>query len=101
MSTYTMTTTVELPHHETVNAVRAALGEQGFGILTEIDLAATLKDKLEVDMPPHVILGACRPVLAHAAIESDRRWQPCFPATWLYVQSAIGAPWSRPSTQTS
>jgi uncharacterized protein (DUF302 family) len=71
MSTYTMTTTVELPHHETVNAVRAALGEEGFGILAEIDLAATLKDKLDVDVPPNVILGACRPVLAHAAIESD------------------------------
>ncbi len=69
--TYTLATTVVRPYVETVEAVRSALGEQGFGVLTEIDLAATLKAKLDVDIPPQVILGACRPPLAYAAIQAD------------------------------
>ncbi len=68
---YTMATTLRRRHHETVEAVRAALGEQGFGILTEIDVAATLKDKLDVDVEPQLILGACRPSLAYEAITAD------------------------------
>lgn len=69
--TFTMTTTVAKPYDETVAATRAALGDQGFGILTEIDLKATLKQKLDVDVAPQVILGACRPQLAHAALGID------------------------------
>ncbi|OIK26294.1 DUF302 domain-containing protein [Streptomyces malaysiense] len=52
--------------------VREALGEQGFGILTEIDVTATLKAKLDQDMEDYVILGACNPPLAHQALEADR-----------------------------
>ena len=55
----------------TVEMVREALGEQGFGILTEIDLKATLKAKLDVDVAPQVILGACRPALAHEALLAE------------------------------
>jgi uncharacterized protein (DUF302 family) len=47
------------------------LGEQGFGVLTEIDIKATLKKKLDVDVPAQVILGACRPPLAHAALQAE------------------------------
>jgi uncharacterized protein (DUF302 family) len=71
MSDYTMTVTVDRPYAETVTAVRDALAEQGFGVLTEIDLRATLKAKLDVDVADHVILGACRPQLAHRALEID------------------------------
>ncbi|UUZ60324.1 DUF302 domain-containing protein [Nocardioides sp. B-3] len=71
MSSYTMATTVFREFPETVELVRAALVEQGFGIITEIDMSATLKAKLDVDMPPQVILGACRPVLAHQALLAD------------------------------
>ncbi len=69
--TYTITTTVDRPYDETVEAVRSALGDQGFGILTEIDLRATMKQKLDVDIAPQVILGACRPPLAYEAIQAD------------------------------
>lgn len=68
---YALTTTVEQPYEQTVARVREALAEQGFGILTEIDIRATLREKLDVDVPPQVILGACRPPLAHAALQAE------------------------------
>jgi uncharacterized protein (DUF302 family) len=69
--TYTLSVTVAHPYADTVEATRSALAEQGFGVLTEIDLAATLKAKLGVDVPQQVILGACRPALAHEALLQD------------------------------
>ena len=71
MTTYTLRATLSLPYADAVAATRDALSEQGFGILTEIDLAATFKAKLDVEVTPQVILGACRPQLAHQAIQTD------------------------------
>lgn len=71
MGTYTLSATIARPYDEVLNATRAALADQGFGIITEIDLAATMKAKLDVDLPPQVILGACRPTLAYEAIQVD------------------------------
>jgi uncharacterized protein (DUF302 family) len=68
---YALSTTVGTPYAETVDAVKEALGEQGFGVLTEIDLKATLKKKLDVDVPAQVILGACRPPLAYASLQAE------------------------------
>ena len=71
MGTYTLSATIARPYAEVLAATRTALADQGFGILTEIDLAATMKAKLDVDLPPQVILGACRPSLAYEAIQVD------------------------------
>ena len=66
----TLTTTVAAPYDDTVARVREALADQGFGVLTEIDIRATLKTKLDVDVASQVILGACRPQLAHRALQA-------------------------------
>lgn len=70
---YTRSITVDLPIQEALTRVREALTEQGFGVLTEIDLAATMKEKLDEDIEPYVILGACNPRLANRALRADRR----------------------------
>jgi uncharacterized protein (DUF302 family) len=67
--------TVRLPEPftpEVVDRVRAALREQGFGVLTEIDVRATLREKLGQEMEDYLILGACNPPLAHRALAADR-----------------------------
>lgn len=68
---YALATTVDRTFAETLEATRAALADQGFGVLTEIDMAATLKAKLDADIAPQVILGACRPPLALAALAAE------------------------------
>jgi uncharacterized protein (DUF302 family) len=69
---YERTVTVDLPYGQAVERVREALAEQGFGVLTAIDVQATLRDKRGIEMEPYVILGACNPDLAHRALEVDR-----------------------------
>ncbi len=71
MAGFTLSTTLRRGYDDTVEAVRAGLADQGFGVLTEIDLKATLKNKLDVDVAPQLILGACRPQLAHEALQVD------------------------------
>ena len=68
---YTRTITLDVSVDAALDRVKEALGQQGFGILTEIDLRATLADKLDVEIEPYVILGACNPRLAHRAHAAD------------------------------
>jgi uncharacterized protein (DUF302 family) len=70
--TYAKTITLDLPHDQAVPRVKEAFKAQGFGTLTEIDVRATLKQKLGEDMEPYVILGACNPQLAHRALDIER-----------------------------
>jgi uncharacterized protein (DUF302 family) len=69
MTGYAITRTLPVPFDDAVEQTRAALAEQGFGVLTEIDVAATIKAKLGIEMPHQVILGACNPPLAHRALQ--------------------------------
>ena len=68
---YAITATIARPFAEVLADTRRALADVGFGVLTEIDLQQTLKVKLEVEVLPQVILGACRPPLAYAALQAE------------------------------
>jgi uncharacterized protein (DUF302 family) len=63
--------TLDIPYEQAVDQVTAALKEQGFGVLTEIDVKATLKKKLDADFRRYVILGACNPNLAYQALQAE------------------------------
>ncbi len=66
-----LTAVVPVSYDTAIYEVTAALKEQGFGVLTEIDVKMTLKKKLDVDVRPYAILGACNPPLAHRALSQD------------------------------
>ena len=68
---YGTTVALDRPFDDVVADVRVALKEQGFGVLTEIDVQATMREKLGEEMAPYVILGACNPPLAHQALGID------------------------------
>ena len=69
---YERSVTIDVPYAQAVSRVKEMLGEQGFGVLSEIDVSATLKEKRGVEIEDYVILGACNPDLAHRALDVDR-----------------------------
>jgi uncharacterized protein (DUF302 family) len=71
MIDYGFTKTVDLPLGAAIDKVTAELAREGFGILTRIDVHEKLKEKIGVDFPPYVILGACHPASAHVALEAE------------------------------
>ncbi|HWA39333.1 MAG TPA: DUF302 domain-containing protein [Burkholderiales bacterium] len=91
MSQYTFGKTVGLGFEQAVQAVTEALAKEGFGVLTEIDVAATLKKKLNIDRPPYRILGACNPQFAARALEVEPQIGALLPCNVVVRQGGDGA----------
>ena len=70
-SKYGFSKTIDVPYEEAIEKVRAALKEEGFGVLSEIDIQEKLKEKLGVDFRRYVILGACNPPLAYKTLQEE------------------------------
>jgi len=85
---YTFETTVPGTMESVRSKVESALAVEGFGILTEIDVAATFKAKLDVDRDPYVILGACNPSFAHQVIGADANMGALLPCNVVLRQGA-------------
>ncbi len=71
ITAYAITRTLDAPFDASVQRVTEALAAEGFGVLTTIDVQATMKQKLDLDVPPYMILGACNPTLARAGLATE------------------------------
>lgn len=84
---YHFTTTLDAPFKESIELVTAALQKKGFGVLSTIDVAATLKKKLDVEFPAYVILGACNPNYAYQALQLEEKIGTMLPCNVIVQQN--------------
>ena len=87
--TYYFSKTIEGPFDQAVARTREALSKEGFGVISEIDVSKTLKNKIGVDFRPYLILGACHQALAHAALKLQDKVGTMLPCN-VVVQDAGG-----------
>lgn len=87
---YSISKEVELSYNEALEKVTEELKKEGFGVLTEIDVKNTLKEKLDVDVPSYKILGACNPPFAHKALEAEPGVGLLLPCNVIVYESEVG-----------
>jgi uncharacterized protein (DUF302 family) len=87
---YYFAKTIKTSFPEAVARTKAALSAQGFGVLSEIDVAATLKAKIGADMPPYLILGACNPQFAHRALLAEPKIGTMLPCNVIIREASPG-----------
>ena len=87
---YYIAKTTDLSFDEAIEKVTAELKEEGFGVLTEIDVKATMKKKLDVDFPPYRILGACNPQFAYQALQAENKIGTMLPCNVIVRQTDAG-----------
>jgi uncharacterized protein (DUF302 family) len=87
---YSFSKTFDAPFADAVERAKSALATRGFGVLTEIDVAGTMKAKLNVDMAPYRILGACSPKHAYAALQAEPRIGAMLPCNVIVRELAPG-----------
>ena len=87
---YYFSKTIHMSMEDAIAHVTAALAQKGFGVLTTIDVRATLKKKLDVDFRPYTILGACNPTFAHKALQSEDKIGTMLPCNVIVQESGEG-----------
>ena len=91
MGNYGISIVLELSYEQALDAVKDALKTEGFGVLTEIDMKATLKKKLDVDLRKYTILGACNPPLAYKALQGELQIGLLLPCNVIVYEEGNGS----------